>query len=282
GEARLKLKELIGICRKLFDRVLNLEKTKTAQAKEIADLKKCVKKLERKTRSRTPWMNLFKIGTYRRRCLGKDDASKQGRNLKQRYKAAFTTVEGFVNSSEILEKQKNRSDKGYHAVPPPFTRNYMTLKCDLRLIDEHNKSVYMDVISNISPIDAKTVKTVDVNHKGLCRKLFDRVLDLKKTKTAHAKENADLKKNVKKLERKTRSRTPGMNLFKIGTYRRRCLGKDDASKQGRNLKQRGGLLGLKDFLVLLKLLELVMVSTADFLYTIKTKLMLIEDINAGQ
>nr|GEW97015.1 hypothetical protein [Tanacetum cinerariifolium] len=79
----------------------------------------------------------------------------------------FTTEEGFVNSSEILEKQKNKSDKGYHAVPPPFTRNYMPLKHDLRLIDEHIKSVSMDVISNISPSDVKTVKTVDVNHKGV-------------------------------------------------------------------------------------------------------------------
>nr|GFA09706.1 hypothetical protein [Tanacetum cinerariifolium] len=83
GEARLKLKELIELCTKLSDRVLDLEKTKTAQAKKIADLKKRVKKLERKTRSRTPGMNLFKIGTYRRRSLGEDDASKQGKNLKQ-------------------------------------------------------------------------------------------------------------------------------------------------------------------------------------------------------
>nr|GEV52666.1 DNA helicase [Tanacetum cinerariifolium] len=96
----------------------------------------------------------------------------------------------------------------------------------------------------------------------LCTKLFDRVLDLEKTKTTQAKEIADLKKRVKKLERKRRSRTSRMNLFNIGTSRRRSLGKDDASKQGRNLKQRGGLLGLKDFLVMLKLLLQVMVSTA--------------------
>ncbi|GJY38359.1 hypothetical protein Tco_0424723 [Tanacetum coccineum] len=35
GEDRLKLKELMELCTKLFDRVLALEKTKTAQAKEI-------------------------------------------------------------------------------------------------------------------------------------------------------------------------------------------------------------------------------------------------------
>nr|GFA40033.1 DNA helicase [Tanacetum cinerariifolium] len=45
GDARLKLKELMELCTKLSDRVLDLEKTKTAQAKEITDLKKRVKKL---------------------------------------------------------------------------------------------------------------------------------------------------------------------------------------------------------------------------------------------
>nr|GEX31690.1 ribonuclease H-like domain-containing protein [Tanacetum cinerariifolium] len=77
------------------------------------------------------------------------------------------TPDSFVNSSEILEKQENRSDEEYHAVPPPFTGNYMPSKRDLRLIDEHFESVYVDVISNISPSDVKTVKTIDVNHKGM-------------------------------------------------------------------------------------------------------------------
>nr|GEV11076.1 hypothetical protein [Tanacetum cinerariifolium] len=191
--------------------------------------------------------------------------------------------------------------------------------------NEHFESVSVDVISNITPSDVKTVKTIDVNHKcvfsieepkpamknnfspliieewhsddemwnntrrvnhknfankfthphpkrrfvpqavltrsgkintagasvttavrpvntagsksavnyprltetlgidGLSTKLSDRVLDLQKTKTTQAKEIADLKKRVKKLERKRRSKTPGMNLFKIGTSRRRSL-----------------------------------------------------------
>ncbi|GKE84225.1 hypothetical protein Tco_1557967, partial [Tanacetum coccineum] len=79
---RIELKELMEICTKLSERV-DLETTKTAQAKEIANLKKRVKKLERKRKSRTPRMNLFKIGTSKRRSLGEEDASKQGRNLKQ-------------------------------------------------------------------------------------------------------------------------------------------------------------------------------------------------------
>ncbi|GJS84560.1 putative ribonuclease H-like domain-containing protein [Tanacetum coccineum] len=83
GEDRLKLKELMDLYTKLSDRVLDLETTKTAQAKEIASLKKRVKELERKRKSKTPGMNLFNIGTSRRRSLGEEDESKQGRNLKQ-------------------------------------------------------------------------------------------------------------------------------------------------------------------------------------------------------
>ncbi|GKD23671.1 hypothetical protein Tco_1225374 [Tanacetum coccineum] len=82
-EDKLKLKELMDLCIKLSDRVLDLETTKTAQAKEIANLKKIVKKLERKRKSKTLGMNLFNIGTSKRRSLGEEDASKQGRNLKQ-------------------------------------------------------------------------------------------------------------------------------------------------------------------------------------------------------
>nr|GEX24139.1 ribonuclease H-like domain-containing protein [Tanacetum cinerariifolium] len=84
GRFKLKLKELMELSTKLSDRVIDLEKIKTTQANEIADLKKRVKKLERKRRSMTLGMNLFKIGTSRRRSLGEEDASKQGRNLKQR------------------------------------------------------------------------------------------------------------------------------------------------------------------------------------------------------
>ncbi|GKF41930.1 hypothetical protein Tco_0125272, partial [Tanacetum coccineum] len=58
----LKLKELMDCYTKLSDKVLDLETTKTAQAKEIASLKKRVKNLERKRKSKNPRMNLFKIG----------------------------------------------------------------------------------------------------------------------------------------------------------------------------------------------------------------------------
>ncbi|GJW77733.1 hypothetical protein Tco_0139415 [Tanacetum coccineum] len=88
-EDRLSLKELMDLCIKLFDKVIDLETTKTAQAKEIASLKKGVKKLERKRKSKNLGMKrLFKIGrtvqvvSSEDECLGnQEDASKQGRKI---------------------------------------------------------------------------------------------------------------------------------------------------------------------------------------------------------
>ncbi|GJX33786.1 hypothetical protein Tco_0245343 [Tanacetum coccineum] len=85
-EDRLKLNELMALCTTLQNRVLDLEKTKTTQQNEIASLKRRVKKLEKKSRSRTHKLKrLYKVGLTARvessgdeESLG-EDASKQGR-----------------------------------------------------------------------------------------------------------------------------------------------------------------------------------------------------------
>nr|GEV86321.1 uncharacterized mitochondrial protein AtMg00810-like [Tanacetum cinerariifolium] len=69
--------------------VLNLETTKTAQAKKISILKKKVNRLERKNKLRTHRLKrLYKVGISIRvessaeeQSLGEDDASNQGRNI---------------------------------------------------------------------------------------------------------------------------------------------------------------------------------------------------------
>ncbi|GKE57613.1 hypothetical protein Tco_1496798, partial [Tanacetum coccineum] len=82
----LKLKELMEFCTKLQQRVLDLENTKTAQAQEITSLKRRVKRLEKKNRSRTHGLKrLYMVGLSDRiksskdEGLGEEDASKQGR-----------------------------------------------------------------------------------------------------------------------------------------------------------------------------------------------------------
>nr|GFB61745.1 hypothetical protein [Tanacetum cinerariifolium] len=60
---RMKLNELMEICTNLQLRVLDLEKIKTTQALEITSLKRKVKKLEKKQRSRAHKLKrLYKVG----------------------------------------------------------------------------------------------------------------------------------------------------------------------------------------------------------------------------
>ncbi|GKB82696.1 hypothetical protein Tco_0949591 [Tanacetum coccineum] len=83
---RLKLDELMTLCTTLQNKVLDLEKTKTTQHNEIASLKRRVKKLEKKNRSRTYKLKrLYKVGLTAKvessdneESLGEDE-SKQGR-----------------------------------------------------------------------------------------------------------------------------------------------------------------------------------------------------------
>ncbi|GJW40000.1 putative ribonuclease H-like domain-containing protein [Tanacetum coccineum] len=84
----LLIHELMALCTTLQKKVFDLEKTKTAQDNEIDSLKRRVKKLKRKDRSRThKQKRLYKFGLTARvessgdeEDLGKD-ASKQGRTI---------------------------------------------------------------------------------------------------------------------------------------------------------------------------------------------------------
>ncbi|GKA73306.1 hypothetical protein Tco_0779522 [Tanacetum coccineum] len=81
-EGRLKLDELITLCIKLSKQVLDLEKEKDAQAVEILNLKKRVKKLERKRKSSIshPRRRKYRqVKTSFDDGLDEEDASKQGR-----------------------------------------------------------------------------------------------------------------------------------------------------------------------------------------------------------
>ncbi|GKC07833.1 hypothetical protein Tco_0999443, partial [Tanacetum coccineum] len=75
-EDRLKLDELMALCTTLQTRVLDLEKTKTTQANEIASLKRRVKKLEKKRSSRTHKLKrLYKVGLTARVESSRDEQS---------------------------------------------------------------------------------------------------------------------------------------------------------------------------------------------------------------
>ncbi|GKB47616.1 hypothetical protein Tco_0898369 [Tanacetum coccineum] len=76
AQTRLKLNELMELCTNLQKKVLDLEKTKTTQANEIASLKRRVKKLEQKKRSRTHGLKrLRKVGATARVESSRDEES---------------------------------------------------------------------------------------------------------------------------------------------------------------------------------------------------------------
>nr|GEY07106.1 hypothetical protein [Tanacetum cinerariifolium] len=87
-EDSMKLDELMALCATLQNRVLDLEKTKIIQCNEIDSLKRRVKKLEKRNRSRIHKLKrLYKVGLSTRvessrdeESLGKD-ASKQWRMI---------------------------------------------------------------------------------------------------------------------------------------------------------------------------------------------------------
>nr|GEW54662.1 hypothetical protein [Tanacetum cinerariifolium] len=115
GKDRMQLTELMNLCTNLQKLALNLEKSKTAQAKEIVDLKNRVKKLERKKKSRNLGLKLlWKVGSTTRVESSEDkeslddqeDASKQGRmidNIDQNKEITLVDeTQGRMNEEEMF------------------------------------------------------------------------------------------------------------------------------------------------------------------------------------
>nr|GEY37436.1 hypothetical protein [Tanacetum cinerariifolium] len=104
-EDRLELNELMALCTNLQIRVLDLEKTKTTQSNEIASLKKRVKKLEKKIRSKTHKLKrLYKVGLTARVESSRDEA-----NLDSTATTTITT--GEITLAQALEALKTSKHK---------------------------------------------------------------------------------------------------------------------------------------------------------------------------
>nr|GEW64202.1 putative reverse transcriptase domain-containing protein [Tanacetum cinerariifolium] len=112
---------------------------------------------------------------------GGDFVENYDSQVSDKFKAGIgykeITPDSFVNSSEILKKQKNRSDKGYHEVPPPFTGNYMP--------------------SNVITMEPKLVRK-----NNFSPPIIEDWHSDDESETAQAKEITDLKKRVKKIRKK--------------------------------------------------------------------------------
>ncbi|GJX79213.1 ribonuclease H-like domain-containing protein [Tanacetum coccineum] len=142
---------------KLRDTALVKNKKKLEKAeKERDELKLTLEKFQNSSKSLNNLLKSQVIDKFKTR-LGYNAASST---------AASPVVESFVNSSEMLENQKNnksKSNKGYHAVPPPYTGNFIPFKPDLTFMNEVLESENIDVITIVTP---SNVKKVESNHES--------------------------------------------------------------------------------------------------------------------
>ncbi|GKD54143.1 hypothetical protein Tco_1287530 [Tanacetum coccineum] len=179
-EARLKLDELMALCTTLQNRVLHLEKTKTTQHNEIASLKRRVKKLETKNRSRTPRLKiLYKVGLTARvessdneESLG-EDASKQGRidaidadeeitlvsvhdvNVSAGKEVFATTIDD-ITLAQVLEEMKNTKPKKKGVVIQELGESTITIS------SQQSQDKYKGIlIEHVKPMNKKDLIRLD-------------------------------------------------------------------------------------------------------------------------
>ncbi|GKC85999.1 hypothetical protein Tco_1141716 [Tanacetum coccineum] len=196
-EDRLKLDELMALCTTLQNRVLDLEKTKTTQHNEIASLKRRVKKLEKKNRSRTHKLKrLYKVGLTARvessdneESLG-EDASKQGRidAIDADKEITLVSVQNvdeemfdvnvlngedvFVTEHEVAANKENDEVNVVEEVVE-------VIKTDKLIVDDAQVSVVGNVVSTVGAVTtvSAATTTTDDDGKGI---LIEPVTPIKK------------------------------------------------------------------------------------------------------
>ncbi|GJU91944.1 hypothetical protein Tco_1304367 [Tanacetum coccineum] len=116
--------------------------------------------------------------------------------------AAFPAVEGFVNLTD-----KSRSDKAYHAVPPPLSKNFLPSKPDLTFIDEIVGSENLDVTTVVTPSNEKTVENkvgeAQLTGPEMIQKTTEKIVLIKQRIQAaqdRQKSYADLKRKPMEFE----------------------------------------------------------------------------------
>ncbi|GKC76661.1 uncharacterized mitochondrial protein-like protein, partial [Tanacetum coccineum] len=183
-EDRLKLNELMALCTTLQNKVLDLEKTKTTQHNEIASLKRRVKKLEKKDRSRIYRLKrLYKVGLTTRvessdneESLG-EDASKQGRinsidadeeitkvsvhdmNVSAGEEVFVTTVDD-ITLAQVLEEMKSTKRKKKGVVIQELGESRTTISSQLSSQQSQDKGKGI-FIEPVKPMNKKDLIRLD-------------------------------------------------------------------------------------------------------------------------
>ncbi|GJR20706.1 hypothetical protein Tco_0969233 [Tanacetum coccineum] len=168
GKDSLKLTELMELCTNLQQRVLDLEKTKTTQAKEIVSLKRRVKKLEQKKRSRSHGLKrLHKVGMSRRVESSGDEDSLEQEVVAKDVNLTIdevTLAQALAALKSVKPKAKEQRRKHFAAKSAEEKRNKLPTQAQQRKI----MCTYMKNVEGKKPKDLKN-KSFDS-----IQKMFDR------------------------------------------------------------------------------------------------------------
>nr|GEV49808.1 putative ribonuclease H-like domain-containing protein [Tanacetum cinerariifolium] len=114
-EGSMTLEVLMDLYTILLQKVFDLENVKTAQAKEIASLKKRVTKLEQRQSSRFSGFHPFRAGSSKRHGLGRRKISKQGRKIlksQQMFQDIDDVLDEDTDTEMIVEDKGNGEKRG--------------------------------------------------------------------------------------------------------------------------------------------------------------------------
>ncbi|GKE80813.1 hypothetical protein Tco_1550813, partial [Tanacetum coccineum] len=181
GEDRMKLIELMNICTQLQSRVLVLETKKSNQALEIESLKRRVKSLEKRKKSRTSgFRRLRKVGSASRVDSSNDanlgaqeDASKQGRKIADLDADAEVTLVDEtqdMNDGNLMfdtwlleEQEKDVAEKEVSVVDPVTTVGEVVTTANVEVTTVNALKTTIDELTLAQTlIEIKAAKPKDV------------------------------------------------------------------------------------------------------------------------
>nr|GEX70911.1 hypothetical protein [Tanacetum cinerariifolium] len=227
--------------------VLDLKKAKTAQAKEIVDLKKRVNKLENKKKSKSSGLKrLWKIGSTPRVESSKDkeslgaqeDASKQRMiidNIDQDEEIALVDeTQGRINKEEMFRVNDLDGDK---------------VIVDAIAGEEVEKSIKVaemevSTVGPVTTLSLKEIKVAKLKPKSLKKKSFDEIQKLFDSVMRRVNTFVDMNtKIVEKRSKKTQaevtegnSKRAGDKIEQESAKRQRLEKEDDSAKLKRCLE----------------------------------------------
>ncbi|GJY66836.1 hypothetical protein Tco_0469074 [Tanacetum coccineum] len=156
-EDRLKLDEFMALCTTLRYWVLDLEKTKNTQHNEIVSLKRRVKKLEKKNRSRTHKLKrLYKVGlTARVESSNNEESLGEDESKQERIDAIDD-----ITLAQALKEMKSTKPKKKGVIIQELGESITTISSQLSSQQSQDKGKVL-LIELVKPMKKKDLMRLD-------------------------------------------------------------------------------------------------------------------------